>query len=123
MRAEVELAERLGISYKRLQGWEPRTTYEYDDGGRITASYPEVEWDETERAWMLALAAWRARHVCGLCGMPREVCQDPDAEFALEVALPTRCHVTTAILRAKAARARAPGEHDDALLWGAQLKP
>ncbi|GAB3166599.1 hypothetical protein GCM10027059_25790 [Myceligenerans halotolerans] len=123
MRAEVEAAERLGISYKRMQGWEPRTIYEYDTDGRLVASRPEVEWDDTERAWMLSLAAWRTEHVCPLCGMPREICQAPETEFNLEVPLPTRCHVTTAIKRAQAARAKAPGEHDDALLWGAGLKP
>ena len=45
---------------KRFTGWEPATVYEYDDAGRLVASQPEVEWDDTERAWMLALEEYRS---------------------------------------------------------------
>jgi hypothetical protein len=123
VRAEVEAAERLRISYKRFKGWEPTTIYEYDDAGRLVSSRPEVEWDEVEQGWMTALAKWRSEELCPLCGWPRAVCQAPEAEWNLEVPLPTRCHVTTAIRRAQKARSKAPGEHDDALLWGAKPKP
>lgn len=121
MRADVEAAQRLGISYKRFLGWEPATIYEHDGAGRLVSSRPEVEWDETERAWMLALETWKSERLCPLCGQPREVCQAPETEFALEVPLPTRCHVTTAVRRAQEARAKHPGEHDDALLWRPQF--
>ncbi|MFE5309698.1 hypothetical protein [Isoptericola sp. NPDC056605] len=117
-------ARTLGISYKRFLGWEPKTFYEYDAGGRMVSSWTEVEWDDTEREWMLALAEWEASEVCPMCGWPKDVCQARDAENALEVGPPIRCHVVTAIRRAQEAR---PGtgvsKHDDALIWGASLKP
>lgn len=73
---------------------------------------------------MTELATWRQVGLCPLCGWPREVCQAREAENLLEVPSPTRCHVTTAIKRAQTARTQAGGgQHDDALLWGAQLKP
>lgn len=119
----MRTARALGISYKRFQGWEPRTVYEYDADGRLIASRPEVEWDETERDWMLALDAWEASEVCPLCGWPREICQARETENLLEVPLPIRCHVTTAIKRAQESRGAAGGtKHDDALVWGARLK-
>jgi len=123
IRAEVEAAEKLGISYKRFKGWEPATVYEYDDAGRMVSSRPEVEWDETEQAWMVALAAYRREEICPLCGWPREVCQAAETEWGVTVPAPTRCHITTAIRRAQEGRAGSgTGKHDDALLWGAQLK-
>lgn len=123
MRAEVTAARTLGISYKRLLGWEPTTVYEYDEAGRMVTSRPEVEWDDTEREWMLALAEWEATEVCPMCGWPKDVCQARESENALEVPPPTRCHVVTAIRRAQEARQSGPAaKHDDALIWGAQLK-
>lgn len=124
VRADVTAARTLGVSYKRFQGWEPITTYEYDDGGRMVSSRPEVEWDQTEQDWMLALDAYEAEEVCPLCGWPKAVCQARETEMMLEVPLPTRCHVMTAIGRAKDARAQqGGGKHDDALSWSARLKP
>lgn len=64
------------------------------------SSRPEVEWDEQERAWMLALAAHRAT-LCPLCGRPLSVCTDPASEGRWTVAPPTRCHASTAIARAR----------------------
>jgi hypothetical protein len=97
--------------------------YEYDDAGRMVSSRPEVEWDDTEQAWMVALATYRRTEICPLCGWPREVCQAAETEWALDVPLPTRCHVTTAIHRAQEARSSmGGGAHDEALLWGAQVK-
>ena len=122
-RADVTAARALGISYKRFQGWEPTTTYQYDDTGRMVSSRPEVEWDETEQDWMLALETWERDEVCPMCGWPKEICQAREAETMLEVPPPTRCHVTTAVKRAQDARAQqGGGKHDDALIWGAQLK-
>lgn len=119
----MRAARAQGISYKRFKGWEPRTLHEYDENGRLIASRPEVEWDETEQAWMLALDAREQEETCPLCGWPREVCQARETENLLEVPLPTRCHVTTAIKRAQEARGAAGGgKHDDALIWGAKLK-
>lgn len=105
-------------------GWEPVTTYSYDERGRLVSSQPEVEWDDTEREWMLALESWENDELCPLCGWPKDVCQDPQTENLVQVPLPTRCHITTAIKRKQEARAAGGGgKHDDALVWGAQLKP
>lgn len=72
---------------------------------------------------MLALDAWEREEVCPLCGWPKDVCQAPETEWLLDVPLPTRCHVTTAIKRAQEARStEGGGKHDDALVWGARLK-
>lgn len=123
MRGEVTVARTLGISYKRLLGWEPATVYEYDDAGRMVSSRPEVEWDETERAWMIALAEWESTEVCPMCGWPKDVCQARDTENNLTVPPPTRCHVVTAIRRAQEARpSSGTSKHDDALIWAAQVK-
>lgn len=120
----MRTARALGVSYKRFQGWEPATVYEYDEAGRLVASRPEVEWDSTEQDWMLALDAWEQEELCPLCGWPREVCQARESENLLQVPAPIRCHVTTAIKRAQEARSAAGGnKHDDALIWGAALKP
>jgi len=35
-----------------------------------------VEWDETERAWFLALDDYEKQHVCPLCGMDPAFCHD-----------------------------------------------
>jgi len=51
------VAERLGHSLKRTRGWEPVTRY-WKSGGEWR-SQPEVEWDEQEQGWMLALAIYR----------------------------------------------------------------
>lgn len=122
-RADVGAAHALGISYKRFQGWEPTTTYEYDEAGRLVSSRPEVEWDETEQDWMLAYEAWERDELCHLCGWPKEICQARETETLLEVPPPTRCHVTTAIKRAQEGRAQQGGvKHEDALLWSARIK-
>ena len=48
---------------------------ERDGHRRITGYTPESEWDQTERAWMLALADY-AHSLCPRCGMPVSVCHD-----------------------------------------------
>jgi hypothetical protein len=63
--AEVETAEKLGISLKRFRGWEPVTTYVHR-GGRLASSQPEPEWDEQEQGWMLALRMYRLS-LCPAC--------------------------------------------------------
>lgn len=99
------------------------TVYTYDDQGRMASSRPEVEWDETEQAWMRALAEYRSEMICPSCGWPREVCQSPEAEAAVEALPPTRCHVTTAIARAQEAWRDGPNAgYPEALLWGARVK-
>lgn len=89
----------------------------------MVGSHLEVEWDETERQWMLALAEWRDKHLCPMCGWPKEICQDPANEGQFDAA-GYRCHVTTALRIAQDA-ARNPGggvasPHQDAVVWTAQ---
>jgi hypothetical protein len=103
LREQVELAERLGISFKRLSGWEPTTYYEYDDAGRLVASRPEAEWDDVEIGWMLGLAKWRQENLCPLCGGPKEVCQADYGVYAYGTRKPVICHVTEALDMARKA--------------------
>lgn len=72
--------------------------HEYDNAGRLVRSVTstEPEWDEQERAWALALAAFEDS-LCPLCGRPLAICSAPEAEGRVTVPAPTRCHVTTAV--------------------------
>jgi hypothetical protein len=132
LREEVSLARTLGISYKRLRGWEPTTVYEHDDAGRLVSSRPETEWDATEVAWMQALGDYEAT-LCEHCGLPRDVCHARDMENRVKVRPPERCHVTTALLREQEKRAKgneaiakqtgaAVGAYDRALSWGVTIE-
>lgn len=91
------MAHGLGISVRRLEGWEPRTVteYEYDQAGRLVRSVTtrEPEWDDEQRAVMLALHQCRAL-TCTGCGgwLP-----DTTAHERYVVEPPTRCHRCTAI--------------------------
>lgn len=121
LRGQVEAAERLGISLRRFSGWEPTTFYEYDDAGRLVSSRPEVEWDDTEQGWMIALERYRHEHLCPLCGGPKEVCQAPYGKYTYAAGAPIRCNVMTAIRQAQ----RAGGDHKDAdaLIYPPEIKP
>lgn len=75
------MARTLGLSEKRILGWEPTETHvhEYDDAGRLvrTTVTREPEWDDQQRANMLALAEYEA-DLCA-CGLPKDVADtDPD---------------------------------------------
>lgn len=71
---------------------------------------------------MLALQEWRREHICPMCGWPKEICQDPAAEFNIEVPAPTRCHVTTAMRRTQEDYRAQPGARPDGLLWSAAIR-
>lgn len=73
---------------------------------------------------MAALAEWREKHLCPLCGWPKSICQDGRNEGRF-VAEGYRCYVTTAIRAAQdAARKPTSGaaapDHQDAVAWGAK---
>lgn len=85
----------------------------------MISSRPEAEWDDTERAWMLGLAAYEAT-LCPLCGLPSDQCQSADAEALAEAGLPIRCHVATA--RAQRAEEYKDAKYSGALLWPAGLR-
>lgn len=93
----MKLARELGISHRRLLGWEPETTYTRDPTGLVVASRPEPEWSDAERAKMLALAQWEATEICPRCGGPKSICQDPAARYTTSP--PVRCHYTDAAAR------------------------
>lgn len=120
LRQQVELAERLGVSFKRLTGWEPTTYYAYDEQGRMVSSTPESEWDETEVEWMLALERWRRENLCPLCGYPTEVCQAPYGTLVIDVDAPVRCNITTAI-RGKQSEHKGTA-HADALIYRPRVR-
>lgn len=85
-RDRLTLARTLGISEKRLLGWEPTETHvhTYDDAGRMvrTVVTREPEWDDWERTKMLALSEHEAS-LCE-CGFPRWLAdEDPDLEVTM----------------------------------------
>lgn len=63
----------------------------------------ESAWDEEQRGWMLALAAYEA-DLCPHCGGPSSVCQSPDAnrtdphaKWIYWAVTPAECAIATAI--------------------------
>ncbi|HEX6873683.1 MAG TPA: hypothetical protein VF163_21500 [Micromonosporaceae bacterium] len=111
----------MGISDKRFGGWEPAETHEheYDDAGRLvrTVVTREPEWDEQERAWMLALRLYRAQ--VGPCG---HYLPDTTAAAAEErwVGSHIRCHACTAVRQTMDTYKDSP--HPQALLFLAERR-
>lgn len=85
----------------------------------MVSSRPEAEWDDTERAWMLGLAAYEAT-LCPMCGLPSKQCQSMEAENLAEAGLPRRCHVATA--RMRRAEEYKDASHPGALIYPAGLR-
>ena len=113
----------MGISHKRFMGWEPTTTYLYDDAGRLIESTPETEWDESQRDAMLALQRYRETEQCPKCGGPKWLCQSPEAENAYAAGDPVRCHITTVIMEAQRGYSEGPhAPHEQALLWPIKVR-
>jgi hypothetical protein len=85
-RARLKLAERLGVSYRRLHGWEPTERHEHfgADGNLTgwTVVTREPEWDDAERNRLLALAQYEAE--CHDCGFHWSVLDDPGNVFMPE---------------------------------------
>ena len=66
LRRDLQLAIRLGISPRRLAGWEPTTTHTLNEQGQIATTTPEPEWGELDIALLDALTAWEAGlYSCG----------------------------------------------------------
>lgn len=107
---------------KRFAGWEPieETIHEYA-GDRLVRSVTrrEPEWDDEERAWMLALLLYKA-NVHTECGHYLPDSTAPDADEGYEVDLPIRCHACTA--RAQALKRYEDSRHPEALLFPARRK-
>lgn len=72
----------MGVSVRRLQGWEPseRTSYEYDDAGRLSSSTTtlESEFGPSDLEWLAALAEYEAD--IGPHGWLMSEATDPDAD-------------------------------------------
>ena len=87
------------------------------------ASTREVEWDETERAWMLALFEYR-ESLCTVCGWPREICRAQDAEHKVEPFV-ERCWVASRIEASQEAEQanNVVIQQPRGRVWGARLKP
>lgn len=96
------------------------TEHHYDRAGRLVRSVTrrESEWDQAERAWLIALAVYRSE-VHEQCGtyLPDAIRAEDDGAFKAE--LPVRCHVCTARLAAQAGYLQGGGHspHPEALLW------
>jgi hypothetical protein len=106
LRAEVEAAEKLGISLKRFRGWEPTTTTRYtwdrdnrSEGPDGYTSTVEPEWDEVEQGWMLALSLYRDRR-CPGCGGDIDVTTNPENEEQYRHELPLQCFRCVAFAQA-----------------------
>lgn len=111
----------MGVSLKRFDGWEPVTYYAYDDDGRLASSRPEVEWDEQEQAWMLALGESEAL-TCTGCGgwLPETTAIEQDGQY--RPPKPIRCHCCDAL--AIGQKARGDKERPHVQRWPKpQLKP
>ena len=105
------------MSHKRFLGWEPTRTITTEGDGVQTVTV-EPEWDEQERGYMTALAAYEDT-LCPVCGGPPEECQTVEAEREWKGVPPTRCHKVTAIYRYQDAEGdKLP--HPRALTWNAE---
>jgi hypothetical protein len=60
----------------------------------MTTTMAEPEWDQDTRELVLAHDQVQ---LCPRCGLPPEICQDPERQFDWRVSPPVRCHVMTAL--------------------------
>jgi hypothetical protein len=128
-RRRVEAAERLGISLKRLDGWEPQTVtvYEYDDQERLVRSVTttETEWDDQQRGWMLPWRSGGTPAAVAAAETSRET-TNPDHDgtpgnWGYQPLKPIRCHRCTALARSEAKYR--DNEHPHALMHVVELRP
>ena len=95
----------MGVSYRRLLGWEPtRTTVHYDTHGNrvgVSVTTTEAEWDSDQHAIAVALTAVR-NDACPGCGQPRSLSTSPssagddESSHMYTTDPPVRCHSCTA---------------------------
>jgi hypothetical protein len=107
LRERVEAAERIGISLRRFEGWEPTTFYDHDDSGRLVSSTPEVEWDDAEQGWMLALGLYRSTR-CTRCSGDLLVTTDSENEDRFHHQLAVECYRCQAFDRSQEANKEHP---------------
>lgn len=122
---ELELALRLGVSPRRLSGWEPRevTTHEYQDGvlvGSVTERDPEFSRTDVE-----ALIAYLETKRVGPHGHPMSEAVSPSGdpsnparEWDWHVPLPTLDFAQAELDRVKKQyKDQYPDADTGALLW------
>lgn len=85
----------------------------------MVRSVPEAEWDEQQRAWMVALAQ-HEDSLCPNCGRPLSICTAESAEGNVEVPPPTRCHFTTRVMQAR--KAYEKSQYPQALMFLPRLR-
>lgn len=107
---------------KRFDGWEPVEVAEHEyDGDRLirTVTCREPEWDEEERAWMLAWLTYDA-NVHEACGhyLPDSTALEGDEGYEVPEAI--RCHACTARVQAFARYSESPAP--EALLFPARRR-
>lgn len=110
MLAEVETAEKLGISLRRLRGWTPTVRHVHDAAGRLVASTPDAEWDELEAAWMVALRLYRAGR-CRGCGGDLTITTAAENEEQFKPELPLQCFRCVAFAHSHEAYRESPHPH------------
>jgi hypothetical protein len=105
----LRLARTLGVSLRRLEGWEPSTVYEYDSDGRLLRSTPESEWSPEQLGWLVALDEYESG-LCKQCGqMLSETTKiehdfnNPFGTAFYEAApgTPVQCHCCAALQRSE----------------------
>lgn len=82
----------------------------------------EPEWDESTRNMALALDDCDRTQMCGVCGQPKHICQNPDYQFDWTTDPPTRCHAATASIIQKRGFKDDPSAPIEALLFTARLR-
>jgi hypothetical protein len=83
---------------KRFRGWEPATHHVYD-GQWLVRTVPDVEWDEDQQGWMLALGLYRKGR-CPGCGGDLATTTDGKNEDRFRHELPLQCFRCVAFARA-----------------------
>lgn len=115
----MKAARTLGISLRRFEGWEPATTYEYEDG-RLVRSVPESEWSPLEAGWMVALAEIELRTCDGCGGDLHETLSTEAEDWAVEP--PIRCAKCTRLAMQQDEYAKDKHPHMQALRWLARRR-
>lgn len=114
-----------------MEGWEPSTTYEHDDAGRLIRSTPEAEWNDHQLALMVALEEYEAG-LCKRCGTALEESTDPAHDFNNPLATavympapgtPIQCHCCAALERSEQQTNQQNPQFPAAIMHAVQLVP
>lgn len=101
------------MSLRRFCGWEPVrwTENEHNERGQVVRSVTrtEVEWDDQQRLWMLALAHYEAT----LCKCGHSLQDTTSDQLDWVSGLPDECQACTALARAERAFEKRAGNDDN----------